>query len=112
MVLSTLTHHDCYSTDPRRDQRPHCWDNQVPSWLVHVSVPDLLGELANDSNNEWVLPSKGETFSTVNPANGEKIADIAHASAEDVDAAVKAARTAFNTEWGTHVDSGIRVTRE
>ncbi|WOO76474.1 Aldehyde dehydrogenase [Vanrija pseudolonga] len=54
-------------------------------------------------NNEWVDPVKGETFDTVNPATGEKLISVAHASKEDVDLAVKAARKAFKTTWGGNV---------
>ncbi len=38
----------------------------------------------------------GETFETVNPATGDKLADIAACGAEDVDFAVKKAREAFD----------------
>src|SRR5215469_2403602 len=46
-------------------------------------------------NGAWKKPASGEYFATSNPANGEKIADVAQAGAEDVDAAVKAARKAL-----------------
>lgn len=60
------------------------------------------------SNNEWVASSTGEKFDVINPANGKVITQVAHASKEDVDTAVKAARTAFNTTWGTHVHGAAR----
>src|ERR1700729_1095528 len=46
-------------------------------------------------NGAWQKPASGEYFATSNPANGDKIADVAHADAADVDAAVKAARKAL-----------------
>ncbi len=46
-------------------------------------------------NGEWKKPSSGEYFATNDPANGDKIADVAHGDAADVDAAVKAARKAL-----------------
>jgi acyl-CoA reductase-like NAD-dependent aldehyde dehydrogenase len=46
-------------------------------------------------NNEWVAPAGGETFATVNPANGKELLQVALAGAEDVDRAVTAAREAF-----------------
>jgi acyl-CoA reductase-like NAD-dependent aldehyde dehydrogenase len=50
-------------------------------------------EFLNYINGKWV---KGRsTFQTINPANEELIADIAHADIADVDAAVKAASDAF-----------------
>jgi aldehyde dehydrogenase (NAD+) len=52
-------------------------------------------------NNEWVDASDGKTFDTYNPATGEVIAKVAHATAKDVDMAVKAARRALETgPWG------------
>jgi acyl-CoA reductase-like NAD-dependent aldehyde dehydrogenase len=43
--------------------------------------------------------SDGRTFTTSNPATGEALADVARASTGDVDAAVAAARTAFEGSW-------------
>ncbi|AHD03432.1 aldehyde dehydrogenase [Leisingera methylohalidivorans] len=40
--------------------------------------------------------ASGKTFETVNPATGEKLADIASCGAEDVDFAVEKAREAFD----------------
>ncbi|UCH75178.1 MAG: aldehyde dehydrogenase family protein [Rhodospirillales bacterium] len=42
----------------------------------------------------WVEPAAGERFETVNPATGETLARIAQAGADDIDAAVAAARKA------------------
>jgi aldehyde dehydrogenase (NAD+) len=44
---------------------------------------------------EWVSPSSGEDFETVNPATGKPLIRVAQAAAADVDAAVAAARAAF-----------------
>ena len=44
---------------------------------------------------KWVPASDGRTFATINPANGEKLADCAESTKEDVDAAVQAAWAAF-----------------
>ena len=45
-------------------------------------------------NGEWRAPSAGQYFDTIDPSNGEKLAAVAQGSAADIDAAVKAARTA------------------
>ena len=54
-------------------------------------------------NNEWCDASDGGTFETYNPATGETIAKVAHATKQDVDSAVKAARKALEKvpggEW-------------
>src|SRR5215216_6233594 len=51
-------------------------------------------------DGEFVAPQSGKYFETINPANEQKLADIALASAADVDAAFQAARRAFETTWG------------
>ena len=45
-------------------------------------------------NGEWVEAENGATFATYNPATGEKLADVADASAADIEKAVQAARAA------------------
>ncbi|WP_110114964.1 aldehyde dehydrogenase family protein [Bacillus sp. CGMCC 1.16541] len=51
-------------------------------------------------NGEWVDSLSGKTFETMNPATGEKLAEVAEANSEDIDRAVKAAREAFdNGPW-------------
>jgi len=49
-------------------------------------------------DGDWCQPLEGAFFDSINPATGEKIATIAHGSAVDVDAAVRAARNAF-PQW-------------
>lgn len=51
-------------------------------------------------NNEWVAAQSGKSFETRNPATGDVLAEVALASEADVDAAVSAARAAFNGAWG------------
>jgi aldehyde dehydrogenase (NAD+) len=48
---------------------------------------------------EWVPARSGKTFDSVNPSTGEVIARLAHGEAEDIDAAVQAARAAFEGPW-------------
>src|SRR5437667_2099803 len=47
-----------------------------------------------------VEASDGEVFTTVDPATEEPLAEIARGTAEDMDRAVRAARTAFRRRWG------------
>ena len=49
-------------------------------------------------NGDWV-DGRGTAFKTVNPATEEVLADIHEASPDDVDLAVKAARTAYTRVW-------------
>jgi aldehyde dehydrogenase (NAD+) len=44
---------------------------------------------------EWHMPAGGEYFTSVNPATGTPLIEIAQAGQPDVEAAVRAAREAF-----------------
>lgn len=60
------------------------------------------GFLAKDAHKlfiggQWVDAQSGETLDTLDPATGESIGKIARGYAADVDAAVAAARKAFET---------------
>jgi phenylacetaldehyde dehydrogenase len=46
-------------------------------------------------NNRWEEAALGKTFPTYNPATGEVLARVAEGGKEDIDRAVKAARSAF-----------------
>ena len=46
-------------------------------------------------NNEWVTPKGAKSYSSINPANGELLAETTQAGQKEVDAAVSAAREAF-----------------
>jgi aldehyde dehydrogenase (NAD+) len=59
-------------------------------------------------NNEWVDASDGGTFDTYNPATGEVIAKVAHATSKDVDAAVKCARKSLETGVWSRMDANQR----
>jgi (Z)-2-((N-methylformamido)methylene)-5-hydroxybutyrolactone dehydrogenase len=48
----------------------------------------------------WQPSSSGESFETVNPFDGLPWARVPEGSVEDVDSAVRAARTALDGEWG------------
>jgi aldehyde dehydrogenase (NAD+) len=48
-------------------------------------------------NNQWVKPASGQYMESINPATGKPLAQIASADSADVDAAVAAARAAFET---------------
>ena len=65
-------------------------DDRVQSFL---SSP---GKLLIDG--EWVPAASGKTFETINPSTEERLAEVAHGEAEDIDRAVRAARRAFDYE--------------
>ncbi|POW14297.1 hypothetical protein PSTT_03003 [Puccinia striiformis] len=59
-------------------------------------------------NNEFV-DGHGEAIISVNPADQSTLAVVHSASVEDIDLAVKAARLAANTTWGTHTPATERA---
>ena len=49
---------------------------------------------------QWIAPQAGELLDLENPSDGSTICAIARGYREDVDAAVAAARSALNSDWG------------
>ncbi|MFV2115619.1 aldehyde dehydrogenase family protein [Micromonospora sp. LOL_025] len=64
------------------------------------SVVDLKASYGLFVDGEFVDPTDGGTFKTVNPASEEVLAEVAEAGAQDVDRAVRAARQAYEKVWG------------
>ena len=50
-------------------------------------------------NGRFVAPKSGKYFKSINPATGNELSQFASASESDIDAAVKAARSALNKTW-------------
>ncbi len=63
------------------------------------SVVDIASSYGLFIGGEFVDPADGTSFKTINPATEEKLADVAEASAADVDRAVRAARRAYDRTW-------------
>jgi len=74
----------------------------VETLNVEPKVAEFLkGKKQLFINNKWVDSAEGKTFTTKNPATGEDLATVSEAGRADVDAAVKAAREAFDHgPWG------------
>lgn len=70
---------------------------------VERTAPDRLY-----IGGEWVDATSGARFVTLNPATGEALAEIAEARAPDVDAAVTAARSAFESGPWRDMDAADR----
>src|SRR4051812_15706076 len=49
---------------------------------------------------KFVAPKTGRYFDSINPANEQKLAEIALAGTADVASAYRAAQRAFDTTWG------------
>ncbi len=56
----------------------------------------------------WIAPQTGDTIDLINPSDGSFLAPIAAGGAADIDAAVTAARNAFDNSWSqsTATDRG------
>ncbi|GAA3738527.1 aldehyde dehydrogenase family protein [Micromonospora maritima] len=64
------------------------------------SVVDIKPSYGLFVDGAFVDPTDGGSFKSVNPASEEVLAEIAEAGNEDVDRAVRAARTAYEKVWG------------
>src|SRR5688572_30134800 len=68
---------------------------------IHPGVREFLARspLKLMIGGRWVPAASGKTFATTNPATGETLAKAAEGDAADIDAAVAAARKAFEGPW-------------
>lgn len=64
------------------------------------AMPAITTPAHNYIANRWVAPATGRTLPMIDPSDGVAFAAIAAGSAEDVDAAVRAARGASEGSWG------------
>ncbi|MFJ6149592.1 aldehyde dehydrogenase family protein [Micromonospora profundi] len=64
------------------------------------SVVEIKNAYGLYIGGEFVDPADGGNFKSINPASEEVLAEIAEAGAQDVDRAVRAARTAYDKIWG------------
>src|SRR5437667_1991056 len=76
--------------------------------MTTAALPEALSDAARGFaagphrlliGGEQLEAADGRTFETIDPSTGQPIADVAHAGAEDVDRAVRAARAAFEGKW-------------
>jgi len=76
-------------------------------------MPELQGEERLLIDGKLVSAADGATYQNINPATEEVIGAAADASSADVDAAIGAARRAFDeTDWRTNVELRVRVLRQ
>ncbi len=65
---------------------------------IDARVSDFIGKPRKMLiDGKWVNAASGKTFPTYNPATGEVLAQVAEGDRADIDAAVKAARKAFDS---------------
>ncbi len=80
--------------------------SQAVAARPRVAASKLPTQLLID--NKWVDPREGGSFATLDPSTGEAIAEVAAASAADVDLAVKAARKAVESGPWSSMDAADR----
>ncbi|MFE5701972.1 aldehyde dehydrogenase family protein [Rhodococcus koreensis] len=69
-------------------------DSVVPKVREFLSRPKKLF-----IGGQWIDAASGRSFETIDPATGRVLTTAAWGEAEDIDRAVKAARTAYEGEW-------------
>jgi aldehyde dehydrogenase (NAD+) len=85
--------------EQRRDRAP------VPTDWTYAPAPEardiveLEERYGHYVGGEWLEPR--ETYTTIDPSTEEPLAEIGQATAEEVDAAVTAAREAFDNGWSS-----------
>jgi aldehyde dehydrogenase (NAD+) len=78
-----------------------------------VALPKLAPETRNLIDGRLVGASNGATFENVNPATGEGIGTCADGTKDDMEAAIAAARRAFDTtDWATNHALRARCVRQ
>jgi len=68
----------------------------APESTTHFKLKDTYDLFIN---GKFVAPKSGKYFDTINPATEKVLAKVAEANEADIDAAVKAARKAYDTVW-------------
>jgi len=87
--------------DKKQDRSP------VPSAFEYAPAPESRDLVKLEDRyglfigGEFVEPRSGEFHPSLSPASEEELAEVAYAGAEDVDAAVGAARSAFENGWSS-----------
>ncbi|MGD1220707.1 aldehyde dehydrogenase [Streptomyces krungchingensis] len=79
---------------------------------VHSAVSGLSSLVEPERmlvGSSWIPSRSGKTFPAVDPGTGEVVAQIPEADADDVDAAVRAARQAFEEERWTGLSGQQRA---
>jgi len=75
--------------------------------LSGIPAPQLL------IDGKLTAASDASTYPILNPATGQEIGQAPDATAEDVDAAIAAARRAFDeTDWSTNLELRVRCLRQ
>ena len=75
---------------------------------ARVAGRDSADRYGHFVGGEWLEPK--ETYTTIAPATEEPLAEVGQATPEEIDAAVRAARAAFENGWSSLAPSERRST--
>jgi len=65
--------------------------------VLAFAKPEFKAQYENFIGGEWIAPKSGEYFENISPVDGEVLTKIPRSNEQDVEAAVQAAKTAFET---------------
>ena len=80
-----------------KKKQPLEWDYAPAPETTPVDIAQRYDHFIN---GKWTPPSHGKYFPTINPATGKKLSEVAEGTDKDVNAAVQAARAAYDGPWG------------
>ena len=87
------------AAEPADPTSVEAFDLDYAPALESTAMVNLADRYGHFIGGEFVPARSGRTFTTISPSTGEPLAEVADGSAEDVDRAVVAARSAFEDHW-------------
>ena len=96
------------AAEPADTTSVEAFDLDYAPALESTAMVNLADRYGHFIGGEFVPAHSGRTFTTISPSTGEPLAEVADGSAEDVDRAVVAARSAFEDHW-RHTPGRIRA---
>ena len=87
------------AAEPADTTSVEAFDLDYAPALESTAMVNLADQYGHFIGGEFVPARSGRTFTTISPSTGEPLAEVADGSAEDVDRAVVAARSAFEDHW-------------
>ncbi len=87
------------AAEPADTASVEAFDLDYAPALESTAMVKLADRYGHFIGGEFVPARSGRTFTTISPSTGEPLAEVADGSAEDVDRAVVAARSAFEDHW-------------
>jgi aldehyde dehydrogenase (NAD+) len=99
--MPTLINKDHLALSARRQAAPALIFGDLWTYdpAPETADPKLKSRYKLFIGGKFVAPASGKYFDSINPANEQKLAEIAHANAADVATAYRAAKKAYDQTW-------------